>query len=380
MKVLFVASVYRHLTAFHIPFMEYFQSEGYEVYAVGIGDEDKAILEARNISCIDIPFSRNPFSSSNVKAYLGLKKLFKQENFDLVHAHTPVAAFLTRAAFRKSDYGKILYTAHGFHFYKGAPLQNWLIYYPLEKLAAKWTDHLITINEEDYLNAKKFLPEHKVSLTHGVGVEPLKQTLTEDEKLDLKLSLGLKGKAIVISYVAELNDNKNHIFLFNNWKEIKKQTPEYELLVIGTGEKEVELKRIVSEMGLEDIHFLGFRRDVPKLLKITDILCLLSLREGLPKSIMEAMAEGIPCIVSNTRGLNDLIIDKKNGFIIDLKNHIGLRESFKLISQLSLRIQMGKVSKSLIEDYLLQNVKSEYVSIYSIDYKDEYSYKDANIK
>lgn len=365
MKVLFVASVYRHLTAFHIPFMEYFQKEGYEVYAAGIGDEDKAILEAHNISCIDIPFSRSPFSSDNVKAYKQLKKLFKEMKFDLVHVHTPVAAFLTRAAFRKSDYGKILYTAHGFHFFKGAPLQNWLIYYPLERLAARWTDHLITINEEDYNNAKKkFLPAHKVSLTHGVGVEPSKIELTEDEKRELKASLNLREDSIVISYVAELNDNKNHIFLFNNWKEIKAATPQYELLVIGTGEKEEELKRIVAERDLKDIHFLGFRRDVPKLLKITDIVCLLSLREGLPKSIMEAMAEGIPCVVSDTRGLRDLIDNNINGFVINNNNNISLMNSFYLLKESELRLKMDIRNKEVIQKYILNQVLDEYISIY----------------
>ncbi|OCS87063.1 glycosyltransferase family 4 protein [Caryophanon latum] len=364
MKVLFVASVYRHLTAFHIPFMEYFQKEGYEVYAAGIGDEDKAILEAHNISCIDIPFSRSPFSSDNVKAYKQLKKLFKEMKFDLVHVHTPVAAFLTRAAFRKSDYGKILYTAHGFHFFKGAPLQNWLIYYPLERLAARWTDHLITINEEDYNNAKKFLPAHKVSLTHGVGVEPSKIELTEEEKRELKASLNLRKDSIVISYVAELNDNKNHIFLFNNWKEIKAVTPQYELLVIGTGEKEAELKRIVAERDLKDIHFLGFRRDVPKLLKITDIVCLLSLREGLPKSLIEAMLEGIPCIVSNIRGARDLINFNINGYVVDLNDAKGLKSSFLHVTSLVKNSEAIKANIMQSEKYTLKNILKEYFLIY----------------
>lgn len=366
MKVLFVASVYRHLTAFHIPFMEYFQQEGYEVYAAGTG-VDKEILEAHNISCIDISFSRNPFSSDNMKAYKQLKELFKKEKFDLVHVHTPVAAFLTRAAFRKSSYGKIVYTAHGFHFFKGAPLQNWLIYYPLEKLAAKWTDHLITINEEDYMNAKKFLPEHKVSLTHGVGVEPLQLELTEEEKVELKSSLNLRKDSIVISYVAELNDNKNHIFLLNNWNEIKAATPQYELLIIGTGEKEAELKRIVTEKGLQDIHFLGFRRDVPKLLKITDIVCLLSLREGLPKSIIEAMTEGIPCIVSNTRGLRDLINCKELGCVVKLDNgDIELKEAFCDLSLIKMeKIEdMRKTIKKEAVKYHLKVILRDYEYIY----------------
>lgn len=364
MKVLFVASVYRHLTAFHIPFMEYFQSEGYEIYAAGIGEEDRRILQDKNITCIDIPFSRSPLAGDNIKAYKALKTLFKDEKFDLVHVHTPVAAFLTRLAFRNVKHGKIIYTAHGFHFFKGAPLQNWLLYYPLEKVAAKWTDHLITINNEDYQNALKFLPKEQVSLVHGVGVEPNTIVMNDAEKKLLKQQLGLRDESIIISYVAELNDNKNHIFLFNNWEAIKKEVPNYELLVIGTGEKEEQLKQIVKERNLQDIHFLGFRRDVPKILKITDIVCLLSLREGLPKSILEAMSEHIASIVSNTRGLRDLIQENINGKVIYLDDNKMLYNAFVLMGNKEVRKKMGENTFEIVSVYFFEIVLQEYIAIY----------------
>ncbi|WP_369382259.1 glycosyltransferase family 4 protein [Lysinibacillus fusiformis] len=365
MNILFVASVYRHITAFHIPYIQYFQKKGYTVYAAGTGDEDKKNLEKINVTCIDIPFSRSPLNSQNIAAYKQLQQLFLKEKFDLVHVHTPVAALLTRAAFRKNKHGKMVYTAHGFHFFSGAPMLNWLMYYPAEKLAAKWTDHLITINEEDFKNAQKLLPKEKISLVHGVGVEIAQHCLTDEEKQKLRATLNLNNDAIIIAYIAELNGNKNHQFLLRNWRKIKATTPQFELLIIGTGDKEQQLKTIVANEQLEGIHFLGYRRDVPALLQISDVVTLLSYREGLPKSIMEAMAESIPCIVANTRGLRDLVKSNDSGFVVNHSEDTELVKAFSALSEKPLREKMGLRSKQLIEPFLLDNVIEEYTKIYS---------------
>lgn len=365
MKILFVASVYRHLTAFHIPYIQYFQSKGYDVWAAGTGNEDKITLQEMQVNCIDIPFSRSPLSMKNIEAYKMLQQLFVTEKFDLVHVHTPVAALLTRMAFKKSVNGKIVYTAHGFHFFRGAPKPNWIIYYPAEKLAAKWTDHLITINNEDFQNAHKLLPSEKISYVHGVGVEFADENIAAEEKQRLKKSLGLAEDAIIISYVAELNTNKNHQFLLGNWKQIKQKNPQLELLLIGAGDKEQELKELVKNEQLSGIHFLGYRRDVATLLQITDIVALLSYREGLPKSIMEAMVAEIPCVVTNTRGLRDLIHHDENGFVIDHGNDEKLVEAFTSLGQsLKLREKMGVRTKELVQPFLVKNVVKEYAKIY----------------
>lgn len=365
MKILFVASVYRHLTAFHIPYIQYFQSKGFEVWVAGSGEDDKKVLEGYGVTCIDIPFSRSPLNRQNITSYQMLKSLFSTEQFDLVHVHTPVAALLTRMAFRKTKNGKIIYTAHGFHFFSGAPKQNWIIYYTVEKLAAKWTDHLITINEEDFNSAQKLLPKNKISYVHGVGVEFTSVLVTEDEKRALKETLELAKDSVVISYIAELNYNKNHQFLLRNWRQLKQQNPKIELLIIGAGENEKELKRFVNLEKLKGVHFLGFRKDVSKLLQITDIVSLLSYREGLPKSIMEAMVASIPCVVTNTRGLRDLIKSNENGFVINHEENEALVRAFTALAQSEdLRKQMGQAAKQLVEPYLLEKVLIEYVEVY----------------
>ncbi|KOY83879.1 glycosyltransferase family 4 protein [Lysinibacillus macroides] len=365
MKILFVASVYRHLTSFHIPYIQYFQKRGYEVYAAGTGEEDKRNLEKINVTCIDIPFSRSPLNAQNIAAYKKLQQLFMKEHFELVHVHTPVAALLTRAAFRKSSYGKIVYTVHGFHFFVGAPKQNWLIYYPAEKLAVKWTDHLITINEEDFKNAQRLLPREKISFVHGVGVEIAENDFSQQEKQQVRTQLGLSDDVITIAYIAELNDNKNHQFLLNNWREIKESTPQFELLIIGSGDKEKQLKDYVKKEQLTGVHFLGYRRDVPKLLQITDIVALLSYREGLPKSIMEAMVAKIPCVVTNTRGLRDLVKSNENGFVVNHHADSDLIAAFYALREKSQREKMGERAKELVEPFLLNNVLKEYAAIYN---------------
>lgn len=362
MKVLFVASVYRHLVSFHIPYMQYFQQQGYEVYAVGNGDEDKEILQDLKIQCIDISFSRNPISIDNIQAYKQLQSLFANYQFSIVHVHTPVAAFLTRLVYRKQTTGKLIYTAHGFHFFKGAPFINWLIYYPLEKIAAHWTDYLLVMNEEDNERAKKMMPIEKIGFVHGVGVEIAPQT---NDVSALRKTLNLRDDAIVISYIAELNKNKNQNYLLKNWLAIKKQFPQAVLLIIGTGIWEQQLQAYVHNNGLTDVKFLGYRSDVDQLLRITDISVLLSYREGLPKSTMESMYMGVPCIVTNTRGLRDLIHDGENGLVVPLENDDRLVTAFcQLLQSRQLRKTMGERAKQLVQPYILQNVLPEYITVY----------------
>lgn len=365
-KILFVASVYRHLTAFHIPYIQYFQRNGYEVYA-GAGKDMKVReeLEALNVHCIDIAFSRSPMSKDNIAAYKQLKKLFSEMTFELVHVHTPVAALLTRRAFQVAKHGKIVYTAHGFHFFDGAPKQNWLIYYTAEKIAAKWTDHLITINKEDYVNAQKLLPNDQISYVHGVGVEFDAVRLSGVEKANLRQEIGLTEEHVMIAFVAELNANKNHQFLLRNWSNLKERYPQAALCVIGIGELEQQLKEFVETENLQDVHFLGYRRDVPSLLQVSDIVTLMSHREGLPKSIMEAMVEGLPCVVTNTRGLRDLISDGNNGYVVNHGDGDALVNAFgQLVKSKELRETMGEQAQELVQPFLLENVLMEYVEIY----------------
>lgn len=315
-KVLFVATITRTINAFLIPYLKMFKEKGYEVHVASNGDEQIEYCDKH----FNIQFARFPIKPSNLKAYKELKKIINENDYEIIHCHTPVAGVLTRLAARKArkNGSKVFYTAHGFHFYKGASLLNWIIYYPIEKICAKWTDCLITINKEDYDLAKKKLKAKQIEYVHGVGMDTsrFEKELTNEEKLEFRKSLGIKEDDIVFSYVAELNKNKNQILLINTIKELKKNKENIKLLLVGTGPLHNYYKEIIQKNSLNDsIKLLGRRQDINEILSITDIYLASSLREGLPVNIMEAMYKGLPIIATDNRGHRELIKDEENGFI-----------------------------------------------------------------
>ncbi|WP_019414615.1 glycosyltransferase family 4 protein [Paenisporosarcina sp. TG20] len=366
MKILFVASVYKHLIAFHVPYMKYLENKGYEIICVAKNDvEDKRKLEDMGFKCFNVSFDRNPWSLNNIRAYRILIKYFKENSIKFIHVHTPVAAFITRLAARKQKFG-VVYTAHGFHFFKGAPIKNWIVYFTLEKLAAKWTSHIITMNMEDYNRALKMnYREGAVHYVHGVGVQESEKKLSKKEKKVLLKEIGIPGNSIVISYVAEFNENKNHIFLLENWREIKAENSKAVLLLMGSGTGEKKLEKYIQDNDLKDIYFLGYRQDIDKLLQITNVVTLLSYREGLPKSIMEAMREGLPCIVSDTRGLRDLVNDQESGYVVSHNDDDMLIQRFNyLLENKDIREKFGINACKKLTPYILGNVLEEYKVIY----------------
>jgi glycosyltransferase involved in cell wall biosynthesis len=368
-KVLFSATVYSHLAAFHKPFIKLLQDKGYEVHAAANPDHGrKEEIEEMGVICWDIPFSRSPYQLSNFKAMIELKNLFQKHYFDLIHVHTPVASFLVRYTAKKYKQGPVLYTAHGFHFYKGAPIQNWLIYYTAEKLARRWTDGLIVMNKEDYDNGTKlgFKENESLFFTHGVGVSFDQYSVSTDSSGYIRQQLNIADNDIVITYIAELIERKNHIYLLRNWKNILNNYSNVHCLIVGTGRREEDLKKYVEQNQLKNIHFLGFRKDIPEILSQSDIVTLLSFHEGLPRCIMEAMVSGKPLVVTNVRGSRDLVKHGVNGFVVDLEDDQSLVESFaKLINDKNLREQMGKSSFKEIQSYNLANVLNEMQEIYS---------------
>jgi len=348
--------------------MKYFQSIGAEVYAIANNEdqEQKKSLESMGIICLEVPFERNPIKLDNIRAYNELRKIKKSIHFDLIHTHTPVVSFLVRLAYRRNKNTKVIYTSHGFHFYKGAAKLNWLIFFSIEKLAVKWTDHIITINKEDFNNAKKLgFKEQSISYLHGVGVDRVNVPVPNFRKQQLINEFSIKENEIIITCVAELNHNKNQMFLLENWKLIKEQCSEAKLLIVGTGSEAENYKRYVDSRSLEDIVFLGFRDDVMDILHISHIITLLSKREGLGKCILEGMIVGLPCVVTNTRGPRDLVIDGINGYIVNLDDRQKLVERFvNLIKNEHLRSELGFESSKKVREYLLENVIEEYKDLY----------------
>ena len=367
-KVLFVATVDKgHILKFHIPYLKYFKNKGFEVHVACAGNEDIPYCDVKHI----LPFERSPYKFSNIVVYKQLKKIVDLYDYALVHCHTPMGGVIGRLASKsaRKKGTKVLYTAHGFHFYKGASLLNWLMYYPMEKWLSKETDCLITINEEDYSNSiRKHFRAANIELVHGVGVDLTKfSTSNLEEKNRLRQEYKYDKNEFIILYIAELNKNKNQNFLIEVIDNLKVKIPTIKLLLAGDGDLQDEYKEKVNNLNLNNnIEFLGFRKDISNLLKLSDIAVSSSRREGLPVNIMEAMATGIPVIATDCRGNRDLVINNQSGFLVgqgDISNFanaiIKLNESEKL------RSKFGNAAVEQIQNYSLENVQEEMDAIYS---------------
>ncbi len=368
-KVLFVATVYTHLAGFHIPFMELLQSWGYEVHAAASSAQGrKEKVEAAEVICHDVPFVRSPVRPQNITAYRDLRRLLHRHRFDLIHVHTPMAAWLGRLAAKRTGQGPVLYTAHGFHFYKGAPWPYWLFYYPAERLAAHWTDGLIVMNSEDLERAKGmgFVEGKNLFHVHGVGVDLGRFSSPSLNGDPIRNELGFDADDVVVTSVAEFTSTKNHAFLLAAWRIVAKEEPCAHLLLVGDGRLRKSMERKVNVENVPRVRFLGFRSDVPQLLQATDVFVLPSRREGLPRSVMEAMAAEVPVVATDVRGSRDLVEHGVTGLLAKLGDVEGLAEALlHLIRDRGLRERMGQAGRAKIQSYSIDRVIQEMSEIYA---------------
>lgn len=314
-KVLFTATVDSHIIQFHIPFLKWFKEQGFEVHVATNGETKIPYCDKKHKICLE----RSPIKVNNLRAIKQLKSLINEEKFDIIHCHTPMGSVVTRIAAKKArkKYGtKVIYTAHGFHFFKGAPIKNWILFYPVEKWLSKYTDCLITINEEDYTLAKNHFLCKNVKFVQGVGVDKNKFNfeLTETEKEKIRNGLGLNKKDFVIIYPAELSKRKNQIMLLDIMKELKDEGyKNIKLLLPGLDSMNGKYQRYAEKLGIkEEVKFLGYRRDIPNLMKISNLAVSVAKQEGLPVNLMEAMMCNLPIVATNCRGNRDLIVDSVN--------------------------------------------------------------------
>ena len=366
-KVLFSATVDSHILHFHLPYLKWFKENGYEVHVATNGDQEIPYCDKK----IKISFERSPFKLNNLKAIKQLMKVIMEEKYDIIHTHTPMGSVVTRLAAKKArkKYGvRVIYTAHGLHFYKGAPLKNWLLFYPVEKYLSRYTDTIILINKEDYDLAKRKFKSKNIEYVPGVGIDEEKFNfkMTKKEKHDLRESLGLKDDDFVMIYPAELNGNKNQLLLINVMETLAKEYSYIKLLLPGIDSCSGYYQRLVKEKKLDNnIKFLGFRTDIPKLLKISDLAVSSSKREGLPVNIMEAMCVGLPIVASDCRGNRDLIHDDKNGYIVSLNNVNGFHDAIVDVLNKSTKVDYISNSKEIIRPYTLKNVFENMKKIYN---------------
>lgn len=360
-KAMIIATVYSFVSHFEKNNIKILQELGYEVVVASNFEGYKGELEELNVEKIDIPFTRSPISLKNIKAFSKLNKYLKNNKLDLIHCHTPVGGVAGRVTGKWNKVPRIIYTAHGFHFFDGAPKINWIIYYPIEKLLSKFTDILITINKEDYERAKTFYAK-KVEYIPGVGIDVEKIQNIKVNREQKRKELGLSMENIVLLSVGELNDNKNHITPIRALVKLNNKNIKY--LIAGKGPLEGYLKEEIKKLGLENqVKLLGYRNDIYELNKIIDIFVFPSKREGLSVALMESLACQKTIICSKIRGNKDIIEHGINGFVLD--NNVN---SYIQLSKIKCTINFFKNKKKYNDEILkiidLKNIKNKMKKIY----------------
>lgn len=365
-KILYVATITEHFYYFHLPYLKMFHDLGWQVDVASHGDVELPYCDNR----YEIPIKRSPADKDNLQAYKMLKKIIKDNRYDLVHCHTPMGGILARlaAASQRKHGTKVLYTAHGFHFYEGAPKLNWMVYFPIEYTMSFLTDCLITINEEDYNCAKKHLKVKEIKKVNGVGYNSDKYfPVSSEEKLRLREKLGYSKDEKLLIYVAEMNANKNQTMLIKALKLVSEKRDNVRLLIAGADNYNGEYIRLAKELGVDKkVDFLGHREDIDDLLHISDIAVASSYREGLPVNVMEALACGLPVVLSDNRGHRVLGVNGENGYVVKVNDCETMAE--KIIMILDDEALYGRLSQNaveLVKPFSKESVLAELTQVYN---------------
>lgn len=309
---------------------------------------------------------RNIFNLTDI--WMGYKNLCRfldgHQDVEVIHCNTPIGGVLGRVCGHK--YHKtVIYMAHGFHFYKGAPLLNRTLFKFIEWWMAHKTNCLITINQEDYEAAQKFKLNNggKVYKVNGVGIDVHAFEGINVDRKEKRASIGIPEDSTLCIVVGDLNDNKNVETLI---KALPGTSPTVHYIICGFGPNETKLKSMAEKLRVADrCHFLGYRSDVKELYLASDVFLFASKREGLPRSTMEAMLAGLPCVVSKIRGNVDLIDDNKGGVLVPPKDSIAYASALnKLASDKALREQYGRYNHQRVQEFDIEKVKQQMFEIY----------------
>ena len=365
-RVLMLASVASMIDQFNMPNIALLQKLGYEVdvacnFIEGNTCSDERVAELKqklqdmHVRCYQIDFARNiKHMGQNMRALRQVEGLMKQNGYAFCHCHSPIGGVVARIAGHRTR-TKVIYTAHGFHFYQGAPVMNWLVYYPVEKMLSRWTDVLITINHEDYKLAKKKFEMKKLTYVPGIGIDTQREGLSQKEKEEKRKELGIPQDAFLITNAAEFTPNKNQKTVIEAIEQL--HNPNIYFVMCGIGEKKAELEQYVKEHGLEEhIRFVGFRNDLHEILQTSDCFVLSSFREGLSVALMEAMAEGLPVVCSRIRGNVDLIKDGKGGILVSPENKEDYEAAFRKLyemkhKELAAFQRLGKINAENVKSF-----------------------------
>lgn len=353
-KILYVTTISGFLPQFELRDVRIVEEMGYEVhYASNFNNPiysfDKDELEKQGIVLHHIDVEKSPVHlRHNYKAFRQLKKIIDEENIDVVHCHNPMGGVIGRlssALSRRKPY--VIYTAHGFHFYKGASALNWILFYPVERFLAGFTNEIITINKEDYLRASKFRLRKRGSVTqiHGVGVDTERFRAIPGAYHEKRIELGIPENAFHIVTAAELNDNKNQVVILEALAKLNDSDIYYS--ICGKGPREKMLSELIKEFHLEDrVKLLGYRTDMEYVLQSADAFAFPSIREGLGIAAVEALFCEVPLIASDNRGTREYAFDGLNSIVCKENDMTSFAEAIERLKGNSAYRYMLKANSS----------------------------------
>lgn len=316
-SILFATTVPVTLRAFLLPYARVLRSQGWSVHAAARQLSSEPDLCREFDAVWDIEWSRNPMDIANMThAARRIGSIVKSEAYDIVHVHTPVAALVTRFStrrFHRSWKPVTIYTAHGFHFHSGGGALTNRLYLQLEKIAGRWTDYLVVINSEDYQAVLSHEIVPKVSLRYmpGIGIDTgyySPERVTADDLRAVRAEIGIGNDTPLFLMIAAFDPGKRHRDAIRALRHMRNKR--VHLALVGSGTLVESMKQLVEQLGLIDrVHFLGYRTDIPALIRSSVATLLPSEREGLPRSVMESMALQTPVIGADARGTRDLLHD-----------------------------------------------------------------------
>ncbi len=372
-KVLLTATVQSHICQFHKPLAALLHENGYEIHVAARNNlAEKNGLKLDFVDKVyDIPFARSPKSPDNFKAYKQLKTIIDSEYYDVIHCNTPMGGFVTRLAARRARKKgtAVIYTAHGFHFYKGSSKASWTVIYPIEKAFARMTDKLVTINREDYALARERF-KTDVYYIHGVGVNEKRYVpAAEGEKTELRKKHGFRDEQKIMLIIGELLPNKNQQMAIRMMQKVIEVYPDAVLLIAGNGPERDNLENLVNELNLSDnVKLIGYCTNLEEYQKMIDLSVACSKREGLPLNIVESMLAENPIVATKNRGHCELIEHGITGYLVDVDDTDSMAEYvLKLLADTEQMNKMKKNCREFALQYGFEAVTQELKKVYGIE-------------
>lgn len=379
-KVLFVSHT-TNFIKFNLPYMKWFRDQGWLVHYASAEEEPfpEGVCDAH----FQVPFQRSPYHTDNMIAYKEIKRLIDSQNYQIIHCHTPVGGAITRLAARdaRKTGTKVIYTAHGFHFYKGAPTRNWLLYYPVEKYLSRYTDCLVTINSEDYRIATQNFNAQVIAKINGVGVDlQLFTPVSNKKRVELKRHFGFSERDFLLIYAGELNRNKNQILLLSVMAKLRTQAPDIKLLLAGKGEEENHYRAMIKKLQLSDrVVLLGYCKNMVPIYQMCDVGVASSFREGLPLNLLESMACGLPIVASKNRGHCEVIQEGRNGFLCSPREPNQFLQKIQLLHEdSSIRVSISENNLNDVKKYSIEGSLTAMEKVYEGVYEEIESFFRVN--